>query len=87
MKCSRETLQENAVFGNFAKQVTQKVLDDLIQRAKDDPEQYKRIYKEHGKQIKLGFNDHDNHSKYLELLRFDSLNNTDPEKLISFREL
>ncbi len=84
LNVSRETLQENAVFGKIAKQVTQKVLDDLIQRAKDDPEQYKRIYKEHGKQIKLGFNDHDNRSKYLELLRFDSLNNTDPEKLISF---
>lgn len=86
LNVSRETLQENAVFGKIAKQVTQKVLDDLIQRAKDDPEQYKRIYKEHGKQIKLGFNDHDNRSKYLELLRFDSLNNTDPEKLISFED-
>ncbi|GAB1443626.1 molecular chaperone HtpG [Ignavibacteriales bacterium] len=84
LNVSRETLQENAVFGKIAKQVTQKVLDDLIQRAKDDPEQYKRIYKEHGKQIKLGFNDHDNRTKYMELLRFDSLNNTDPEKLISF---
>lgn len=86
LNVSRETLQENAVFGKIAKQVTQKVLDDLIQRAKDDPKQYKRIYKEHGKQIKLGFNDHDNRSKYLELLRFDSLNNTDPEKLISFED-
>ena len=86
LNVSRETLQENAVFGKIAKQVTQKVLDDLIQRAKDDPEQYKRIYKEHGKQIKLGFNDHDNRSKYLELLRFDSLNNTDPEKLISYED-
>jgi len=84
LNVSRETLQENAVFGKIAKQVTQKVLDDLIQRAKDDPEQYKRIYKEHGKQIKLGFNDHENRTKYMELLRFDSLNNTDPEKLISF---
>lgn len=83
LNVSRETLQENAVFGKIAKQVTQKVLDDLIQRAKDDPEQYKRIYKEHGKQIKLGFNDHDNRTKYLELLRFDSLNNSDPEKLVS----
>ncbi|MBK7867151.1 MAG: molecular chaperone HtpG [Ignavibacteriales bacterium] len=84
LNVSRETLQENAVFGRIAKQVTQKVLDDLIQRAKDDPEQYKRIYKEHGKQIKLGFNDHDNRAKYLELLRFDSLNNSDPDKLVSF---
>ncbi len=86
LNVSRETLQENAVFGKIARQVTQKVLDDLIQRAKDDPEQYKRIYKEHGKQIKLGFNDHDNRSKYLELLRFDSLNNTDPEKLVSLED-
>jgi molecular chaperone HtpG len=86
LNVSRETLQENAVFSKIARQVTQKVLDDLIQRAKDDPEQYKRIYKEHGKQIKLGFNDHDNRTKYMELLRFDSLNNTDPEKLVSFED-
>ena len=83
LNVSRETLQENAVFGKISREVTKAVLNDLIKRAKDEPEQYKRIYKEHGKQIKLGFNDHNNREKYLELLRFDSLNNADPEKLVS----
>lgn len=83
LNVSRETLQENAIFGKISREVTKAVLNDLIRRAKEDPEQYKRIYKEHGKQIKLGFNDHNNREKYLELLRFDSLNNSDPEKLIS----
>ena len=86
LNVSRETLQENAVFGRIAREVTKAVLKDLINRAKNEPDQYKKIYQEHGKYIKLGFNDHNNREQYLELLRFDSLNNSEPEKLVSFED-
>ncbi|KAB2908614.1 MAG: molecular chaperone HtpG [Ignavibacteriales bacterium] len=85
LNVSRETLQENAIFGKIAKEVTKAVLKDLNNRAKNDPEQYKRIYEQHGKYIKLGFNDQNNREQYLELLRFESLNN-EAGKMISLTD-
>ncbi len=86
LNISRETLQENVVFGKIASSVTSQVLSYLIKKAKDDAASYAEFWKEHGKVFKLGYGDYINQEKFLQLLRFNSSLNEDAESLTSLEE-
>lgn len=72
LNISRETLQENIIFTKISQAVTSQVLSHLLKTAKDDAENYKVFWKEHGRYFKLGYTDFANQEKFLQLLRFNS---------------
>lgn len=86
LNISRETLQENAVFGKIAKSVTSQVYSYLIKKAKDDPEKYAAFWREHNRVFKMGYGDYENREKFLELVRFNSSLNEDEKGLTSLDE-
>ena len=86
LNISRETLQENAVFNKIASSVSNNILNHLVDKAKNDPENYSVFWKEHGKIFKLGYNDFTNREKYVELIRFNSSFCKDKNELISLAD-
>ena len=86
LNISRETLQENLVFGKISNSVTTQVLSYLLKKAKDDTTAYAEFWKEHGKVFKLGYGDYANQEKFLQLLRFNSSINENAEQLTSLEE-
>jgi molecular chaperone HtpG len=86
LNISRETLQENAVFNKIASSVSNNILNHLVDKAKNDPENYSVFWKEHGKIFKLGYNDFTNREKYVELIRFNSSFCKDKNELIALAD-
>ena len=86
LNISRETLQENIVFSKIASSVSSTVLSHLSDKAKNDASAYTEFWKEHGKIFKLGYQDFNNHDKYIELIRFNSSSCKDKDELISLEE-
>jgi molecular chaperone HtpG len=86
LNISRETLQENVVFNKIASSVTNNILSYLIDKAKNDPEDYSTFWNEHGKIFKLGYNDFINREKYIELIRFNSSFCKDKNEIISLSD-
>lgn len=86
LNISRETLQENIVFNKITNSVTSQVLNYLSDKAKNNPLDYVKFWKEHGRIFKLGYSDFSNQEKYMELLRFNSSKNENEDELTSFAE-
>ncbi len=86
LNVSRETLQENAVFNKISNNIVTQVLNFLIKKAADDKVKYQEIWKEHGRQFKLGYGDFLNKDKFIQLLRFNSSSQPDHEGLVSIDE-
>lgn len=86
LNISRETLQENLIFGKIASSITSQVLSFLIKKAKDEPEKYAQFWKEHSRIFKLGYSDYTNREKYTQLLRFNSSYSKDADELISLED-
>jgi molecular chaperone HtpG len=86
LNISRETLQENIVFTKISNHITSQVFSYLTKLAKDEPEKYKELWKEHNRVFKLGYSDYANMDKYSELLRFNSSFNEKAEDLVSLEE-
>ena len=86
LNISRETLQENIIFTKISNTVTSQVLSYLIKKAKDNPEEYTKFWKEHSRIFKLGYTDFSNVEKFMLLLRFNSSNSENAEGLISLEE-
>ncbi len=86
LNISRETLQENIIFTKIANTVTSQTLSYLLKKAKDNEEEYAKFWKEHGRIFKMGYTDFTNAEKFMQLLRFNSSNNTDAEGLTSLEE-
>jgi molecular chaperone HtpG len=85
LNISRETLQENTIFHKIASSVTNHVLSFLLDKAKNNPDEYKAFWKEHGKVFRLGYMDFTNLDKFTELLRFDS-SNAQKDELVSLAD-
>ena len=64
LNISRETLQDNLIFTKISQSVTNQVLNTLSKIAADEPDRFKKFWKEHGKVFKLGYSDYANHEKY-----------------------
>lgn len=86
LNISRETLQENAVFSKISQSVTNQVLSQLADIAKNDTAKYNEFWKEHGRVFKLSYMDFMNQEKIIELLRFNSSFNKKKEDLSSIAE-
>lgn len=86
LNVSRETLQENAVFSKISSNIITQVLNFLIKKAADEPEKYIEIWKEHGRQFKLGYGDFINKDKFIQLLRFNSSVSADQTGFVSIDE-
>lgn len=86
LNISRETLQENIVFSKISSSVTSQVLNYLADKAKNNPDEYAKFWKEHGRIFKLGYSDYSNQEKYMDLLRFNSSSIENKDGLTSFAE-
>ncbi|MCK9280557.1 MAG: molecular chaperone HtpG [Melioribacteraceae bacterium] len=86
LNISRETLQENAVFSKISQSVTNQILSQLADIAKNDSVKYNDFWKEHGRVFKLSYMDFVNQEKIVELLRFNSSFNEKKEDLSSIAE-
>lgn len=86
LNISRETLQENVVFTKISQSVTSNVLNYLADKAKNQPEEYVKFWKEHGNIFKLGYSDFTNQEKFVELLRFNSSALKDKDELTSLAD-
>lgn len=86
LNISRETLQENIVFSKISSSVTLQVLNYLADKAKNNPDEYAKFWKEHGRIFKLGYSDYSNQEKYMDLLRFNSSSIENKDGLTSFAE-
>ncbi|HET56140.1 MAG TPA: molecular chaperone HtpG [Ignavibacteria bacterium] len=86
LNISRETLQEDIVFSKISNSVTTQVLNYLADKAKNNPDEYAKFWKEHGRVFKLGYSDFSNQDKYMELLRFNSSKNDNKDELTSFAD-
>ncbi len=86
LNISRETLQENTIFHKISSSVTNHVLSFLLDKAKNNPEEYTAFWKEHAKVFRLGYMDFTNLEKYQELLRFNSSFNKDENELTSLAD-
>jgi molecular chaperone HtpG len=86
LNISRETLQENVIFGKISGNITGQVLSYLMKKAKDEPEKFAEFWKEHGRVFKLGYMDFTNVEKYTQLLRFNTSFNENATELSSLED-
>lgn len=86
LNISRETLQENVIFSKISSSVTTTVLTYLLDKAKNNKDEYEKFWKEHSRIFKLGYGDFVNQDKYIELLRFNSSSCKDANELISLAD-
>ncbi len=87
LNVSRETIQENALFGKIKSNVANKVIGHLRKMAKDNKTEYETFWKEFGRNIKEGMHgDWENKEKLTELLRFNSSACKDSDELISLKD-
>tara|TARA_B100001093_G_C26851731_1_gene1025461 strand:+ start:1914 stop:4103 length:2190 start_codon:yes stop_codon:yes gene_type:complete len=77
LNVSREILQQNKVIKQIKNTIVKKTIE-LITELSEDEEKYKKFYDNYGKMIKLGIHeDSKNRDKLIELLRFNSANNSE----------
>lgn len=86
LNISRETLQENVVFNKITNNVTGQILNFLLKKAENKPEEYAEFWNEHNRVFKMGYTDFTNQEKYLKLLRFNSSNDKDEKELTSIED-
>lgn len=84
LNVSRELLQNNKVIEQIRVGIAKRVLDMLEKLMQDDPEQYRKFWKEFGQVLKEGVvEDFANRDRIAKLLRFNSSISDDPEQMIS----
>ena len=84
LNVSREILQGSKLIDNIRSGATKKVLGMLEKIARNDPEKYRKFWKEFGKVLKEGpAEDFANREKIAKLLRFASTHNADGEQNVS----
>ncbi len=84
LNVSREILQGSKVIDSIRSGTTKKVLGMLEKMAKNDPDKYRKFWKEFGKVLKEGpAEDFANREKIAKLLRFASTQTDDAEQTVS----
>ncbi len=86
LNISRETLQENRLVAKIRESLTRKLLDLLVDLAREKPEAYQRFWKTFGPIFKEGYSDFGNREKFQDLLRFNSSRHSDGTGLVSLAE-
>ena len=84
LNVSREILQSNRVVDHIRSASVKKILDLLEDKANNDPDMYKQIWREFGQVLKEGpVEDYANRERLLGLLRFASTHNDTSEQSVS----
>lgn len=87
LNVSREILQSNKVMSKIKNASVKKVLGEFAKLAETDAAKYDAFYKEFGNVLKEGlYSDYGNREKILELLKFNTLNASEPVMLSTFLE-
>lgn len=86
LNVSRETLQQNRMVTKIREILTRKLLDQFLQLAKEDPEEYKAFWKTYQRILKEGYQDFANREKVQELLRFSSSHRDSDDDIIGLAD-
>lgn len=86
LNISRETLQENRLVIKIRDTLTKRLLDQLLELAKDSPEKYLKFWRTFGRILREGYTDFANREKFQDLLRFNSSRHSDAEGLLSLAD-
>lgn len=87
LNVSREILQENALLEKIRSGAVKKVLGQLEDMAKNEPEKYQAFWKEFGQVIKEGpIEDFKNRDRIAKLLRFSSTHNDSEVQNVSLED-
>jgi molecular chaperone HtpG len=86
LNISRETLQDNTVFRKLSSFLTRRMIKHFAETAKNQPEDYKKIWEAFGRFFKEGItSDFENRKDLTPLLRFNS-SKSDNDGNVSFEE-
>ena len=83
LNVSRETLQQNRMIAQIRDILTRKLLDQFLDLAEKEPEEYLTFWNTYQRVLKEGYNDFANREKLQELFRFASSAKDKDEELIS----
>ena len=86
LNVSRETLQQNRMIAKIRDMLTRKLLDQFLNLAKDEPEEYKLFWKTYQRFLKEGCNDFSNRDKVQELYRFASSRDENDDEFVALAE-
>lgn len=86
LNISRETLQENIIFNKIARSIESHIINHLVKKAETSPDEYKEIWKAHGKILKFGYSKVADKDKFKQLLRFNASSCSNETELISLDE-
>ena len=86
LNVSRETLQQNATISQIRGILTKKLLDQFLDLAKDDPDEYNAFWKSYQRILKEGYEDFANREKVQELFRFASSAKDNDEQIIGLAQ-
>jgi molecular chaperone HtpG len=86
LNVSRETLQENRLVAKIREGLTRRVLDELLDLAKQNAEEYNKFWRTFGRIVKEGYGDYSHREKFADLLRFNASRHADAEALESLAE-
>lgn len=87
LNISRETLQENNMIAKIKQTLIRKILDKLLEMSKENPDEYKKFWKNFGKFIKSGYrNDPPSRERLAELFRFNTSTCTQEDELVSLAQ-
>ena len=86
LNVSRETLQQNRMVSKIRDHLTRKLLDQLLDLAEKEPQEYHKFWTTFNRIFKEGYQDFTNREKYQELLRFNSTRHSSDDELVSLAE-
>ena len=86
LNVSRETLQQNRMVNKIREILTRKLLDQFLDLAEKDPDEYKVFWNTFNRFLKEGYNDFANREKIQELFRFASSAKDTDEDLVSLSQ-
>ena len=86
LNVSRETLQENTQLRSIRKLLTSRLLNQFLDLAKDEADEYQSFWRTYGKILKEGYNDYEQQDSLQELLRFNSSRHQDEQGLVGLAE-
>lgn len=86
LNVSRETLQQNQTISQIRNILTKKLLDQFLDLAKENPDEYKKFWQTYQRILKEGYEDFVHRDKVQELFRFASSLKQDDEDLIGLAD-
>lgn len=86
LNVSRETLQQNRMIAKMRDILTKKLLDQFLELAKDEPDEYKNFWTTYQRVLKEGYSDFVNREKIQELFRFASSRKESDDDIIGLAE-